>query len=193
MKLEKDNGSLFTIHVNHGDDAKLILSISHLLEIYNLSFSYSMIQSSTDQLIERLELFSNMNRKNKKYAKRTILKWYNKVEYDEFRTVLLGELLVLHCVTHNTPFPVTRVEMHKVQCQVCQKMLEKGRYCMACKFAVYCSEECQKADWTSHKQCCYKVEYAPKFVKDDIEIKEASNNVALRFLDDYSADLYKYM
>ncbi|KAI1651927.1 uncharacterized protein F4817DRAFT_85270 [Daldinia loculata] len=38
------------------------------------------------------------------------------------------------------------------QCAVCWK--EGGQLCASCKSCHYCSKECQKADWKSHKLLC---------------------------------------
>ncbi|KII91804.1 hypothetical protein PLICRDRAFT_104569 [Plicaturopsis crispa FD-325 SS-3] len=41
-------------------------------------------------------------------------------------------------------------------CRRCATRGAKLRKCSRCKEVSYCGEECQKADWTSHKQTCKK-------------------------------------
>ena len=44
-----------------------------------------------------------------------------------------------------------------VRCFHCNtSMSEKPKYCSACKFACYCSKECQRAHWKVHKRTCNK-------------------------------------
>ncbi|KAG0694830.1 hypothetical protein DFH29DRAFT_1006001 [Suillus ampliporus] len=45
-----------------------------------------------------------------------------------------------------------------VQCTQCQKTLEKLLKCSKCKGVWYCSKECQKKHWPTHKQACHDVE-----------------------------------
>ncbi|KAG2039306.1 hypothetical protein BDR03DRAFT_1090739 [Suillus americanus] len=45
-----------------------------------------------------------------------------------------------------------------VQCTQCQKTLEKPLKCSKCKSVWYCSKECQKKNWSTHKPTCHEVE-----------------------------------
>ncbi|KAI0841904.1 hypothetical protein F5Y06DRAFT_163077 [Hypoxylon sp. FL0890] len=45
--------------------------------------------------------------------------------------------------------------MSSGQCAVCWK--EGGSPCSTCKSCHYCSEECQKSDWKSHKLLCHLI------------------------------------
>ncbi|KAJ6559808.1 hypothetical protein B0H19DRAFT_1145836 [Mycena capillaripes] len=42
----------------------------------------------------------------------------------------------------------------KQSCAVCGKLESELRRCGKCKHASYCSKECQKADWPTHKSAC---------------------------------------
>ncbi|KAG2134485.1 hypothetical protein DEU56DRAFT_913672 [Suillus clintonianus] len=55
-----------------------------------------------------------------------------------------------------------------VQCTQCQKVLDKLLKCSKCKGVWYCSKECQKEHWPTHKSACHAVECssgALKFVR----------------------------
>jgi MYND finger len=41
-------------------------------------------------------------------------------------------------------------------CQYCQKVTSATKTCSGCLFSMYCSKECQKADWPKHKAQCKK-------------------------------------
>lgn len=43
------------------------------------------------------------------------------------------------------------------QCVECKKVLEKHLYCSRCRGVYYCSSECQKSHWSSHKANCKPV------------------------------------
>lgn len=42
-------------------------------------------------------------------------------------------------------------------CKVCWKTNENMQICSACKSVHYCSKDCQKLDWKSHKTACFKL------------------------------------
>jgi hypothetical protein len=42
-------------------------------------------------------------------------------------------------------------------CKVCNKSNENMQLCSACKSVRYCSRECQKEDWKSHKTSCLEL------------------------------------
>ena len=42
-------------------------------------------------------------------------------------------------------------------CKVCLKIDENMQICSACKSVHYCSIDCQKLDWKSHKTGCFKI------------------------------------
>jgi hypothetical protein len=47
--------------------------------------------------------------------------------------------------------------METASCQVCEKGMAEGlklSFCSACRSVSYCSRECQKADWKTHKVIC---------------------------------------
>jgi len=43
-------------------------------------------------------------------------------------------------------------------CDVCNLFLEKPKRCSRCKAKYYCSVNCQKSDWTTHKLDCKPAE-----------------------------------
>eukprot|EP00984_Skeletonema_dohrnii_P007850 scaffold2899_cov85-Skeletonema_dohrnii-CCMP3373.AAC.6 len=45
------------------------------------------------------------------------------------------------------------------ECPIPCGFVERSKtfYCSRCRGVTYCSRECQKADWTEHKQCCDKL------------------------------------
>ncbi|KAG2139236.1 hypothetical protein DEU56DRAFT_323939 [Suillus clintonianus] len=45
-----------------------------------------------------------------------------------------------------------------IQCTQCQTSLEKPLKCAKCKSVWYCSKECQKKNWSTHKPSCHEVE-----------------------------------
>jgi len=42
-------------------------------------------------------------------------------------------------------------------CKVCLKINDNMQICSACKSVHYCSRDCQKLDWKSHKTGCFKL------------------------------------
>jgi hypothetical protein len=53
-----------------------------------------------------------------------------------------------------------------IKCHYCEKIFSKGNkgLCSGCKLVYYCCKECQKNDWSNHKNiCCYdNIEYKIK-------------------------------
>ena len=45
---------------------------------------------------------------------------------------------------------------HNPQCSFPNRMVERSKtmYCSRCRCATYCSRECQRADWSRHKEYC---------------------------------------
>ena len=43
------------------------------------------------------------------------------------------------------------------KCFKCSAKAVHLKTCSACKWALYCSGECQKLDWVDHKQMCNKI------------------------------------
>ena len=194
MLIEKITGpDLFNIVVNDEESVRVILLVQEILSVYKINhFDCAMIQSSTDRLLERRDCFEQMTIKCRKHAKRTILKWLDKVKHEEFKTILTEDLAVLYSVTTKTPLQVMRIELHNIECLVCHKVMERGKKCMRCKFAVYCSEKCQRHDWINgHKSECQLTPALPRFsnIGQSIVPKAEMD----RFLEQYCSDLYKYM
>ncbi len=56
--------------------------------------------------------------------------------------------------------PVTKVRVrpHKMQgsCTTCKKASSELKRCAKCSTTLYCSRDCQKADWKTHKKVCGK-------------------------------------
>lgn len=74
----------------------------------------------------------------------------------------------------------TKLEVrHRVRnCSTCNKSsLEKMKLCSKCKYAYYCSQECQKEDWPKHKEKCKLYEiYAIREKKLESGFKKGLNN-----------------
>ncbi|KAJ7741298.1 hypothetical protein B0H16DRAFT_1032304 [Mycena metata] len=45
----------------------------------------------------------------------------------------------------------------KLQCYACKRLVDNVRVCSACKMIVFCSPECAKTGWRSHKPACATV------------------------------------
>ncbi|KAG0692696.1 hypothetical protein DFH29DRAFT_471778 [Suillus ampliporus] len=53
----------------------------------------------------------------------------------------------------------------RVTCTQCLKTLEKPQKCAKCKSVWYCSRECQKKHWPTHKPTCHEVERSSGILK----------------------------
>lgn len=68
-----------------------------------------------------------------------------------------------HIKADNSPIMFVHSDTNHGGCYQCQKVLygpqkeASAHHCKGCDVAVYCSTECQKKDWTFHKQSCRKV------------------------------------
>src|SRR5947199_9273528 len=49
-----------------------------------------------------------------------------------------------------SPFPRSCTTCHKLE----SDLKDNLKYCAKCRNTLYCSRECQKADWKQHKQVC---------------------------------------
>lgn len=45
-----------------------------------------------------------------------------------------------------------------MKCTQCETEMEKPRKCSKCRSVLYCSPECQKKNWPTHKRICHEVE-----------------------------------
>ncbi len=43
------------------------------------------------------------------------------------------------------------------ECVACRKELRKAQLCVRCRFANYCSKDCQTSDWKRHKRTCANI------------------------------------
>jgi len=61
----------------------------------------------------------------------------------------------------------------KLHCHNCMKDIDKPLRCGVCKKVSYCSQECQKSDWSFHKRNCKKPEAPkPKASKEEKQVKK---------------------
>ena len=110
--------------------------------IYNLS-ACSVFQLSCDHKMIGVVLdFLEMTAMNTAYDMQTI-----NVSVDDFLEFVLknqndAQLLLLK-----------ELGKHEVFCQSCKKSKPKNR-CGGCHFEHYCSSDCSKKDWTTHKPFC---------------------------------------
>ncbi|KAG2067527.1 hypothetical protein BDR04DRAFT_844811 [Suillus decipiens] len=71
-------------------------------------------------------------------------------------------------VAASSDFLKENQKMFRVQCTQCRMILEKPLKCAKCKSIWYCSKECQKKNWPTHKLRCHEVERssgALKFIR----------------------------
>jgi hypothetical protein len=66
----------------------------------------------------------------------------------------------------STPIPKTffHAAKHNLTCVTCDNQ-RASKYCGRCKFAVYCSKDCQELHWPQHKTQCVKNKTYRRLVK----------------------------
>lgn len=52
-----------------------------------------------------------------------------------------------------------------VKCTQCETEMEKPRKCSKCRSVLYCSQECQRKNWPTHKRICHEVEHSSGVLK----------------------------
>ncbi|KIK48627.1 hypothetical protein CY34DRAFT_798148 [Suillus luteus UH-Slu-Lm8-n1] len=52
-----------------------------------------------------------------------------------------------------------------LKCSQCETEMEKPRKCSKCRSVLYCSPECQKKNWPTHKRVCNEVEHSSGVLK----------------------------
>jgi len=65
----------------------------------------------------------------------------------------------------STKFLKASQKNSSVQCTQCQTKLDKPLKCAKCKSVWYCSKECQKKNWSTHKPACHEVERSSGVLK----------------------------
>lgn len=43
-------------------------------------------------------------------------------------------------------------------CSICDKLVAQVQYCSGCRKMAYCSRDCQKLDWPTHKATCERID-----------------------------------
>ena len=59
-------------------------------------------------------------------------------------------------------FQITEMEISHQECGFCQRTGTDLKRCLACKNIWYCNVQCQRTDWSSHKENCAIVRVYPK-------------------------------
>ena len=81
-------------------------------------------------------------------------------------------------------------------CKVCNKSSDRLNKCSACKSVYYCSSECQKVDWKSHKTNCFKIGQIPlstrayKIVQGNLPFSKISQYLHHYRIDDFNISKY---
>ncbi|KAG1725995.1 uncharacterized protein EDB91DRAFT_77823 [Suillus paluster] len=70
-----------------------------------------------------------------------------------------------HAVAAPSEYLKAKRKEFRVQCTQCQAILEKPQTCKKCKSVWYCSKECQKTNWPTHKLTCQEVERSSGVLK----------------------------
>ena len=73
-----------------------------------------------------------------------------------------------------------------------RRRAQRFKACSACKFAHYCSDDCQRADWRCHKRTCSPVGRADSAVARSADHAEQWIHTAYGFGDVYSFCLWKH-
>lgn len=68
-------------------------------------------------------------------------------------------------------------------CKVCSKTDKNMEVCSACKSARYCSINCQRSDWKSHKKECFKLN---QVFFSDLAIETVFNNTTFNKISQYA-------
>ncbi|KAG2141434.1 uncharacterized protein EDB93DRAFT_635445 [Suillus bovinus] len=53
----------------------------------------------------------------------------------------------------------------RLKCTQCETEMEKPRKCSKCRSVLYCSQECQRKNWPTHKRICNEIEHSSGVLK----------------------------
>jgi hypothetical protein len=143
---------------------KVILAMDRVLERFGIPLHGIAVQVNNHDVfstIRDLELnctAKDMKNMRKKVAK-NILKASDPLRLTgQAKKNFDNDLVILACLFHITsgePMEVARVQMRNVECSVCCTVVERSKFCMGCMTTVYCSQECQRTDWSAHRSRCH--------------------------------------